>query len=65
MKAITVVFLIVVVLAGIGWALSSPSAEAQTEGGPSEEEQEQSSLSVFVPKKQLPAGSSVSFPVDI
>ena len=74
MKVIAMVFLIGLVLAGFLWALNSSSAEAQTGGGEEQaetvkgaedEEQDQSTLSVFVPKEKLPAGSSVSFPVDI
>lgn len=61
MKWIVTAALALGVLAALVWATESASM-AQTETEPAAE---QEALEVFVPSEKLPAGSAVSFPVDI
>jgi hypothetical protein len=64
MRRVTRIGLLILLL--VACALSLPSHQLSAQGGSTQEDQaETEGPDSFVPTERLPAGSAVSFPVDI
>ena len=63
MRRVTRIGLLILLL--VACALSLPSHQLSAQGSAEDESVEQEGPEAFVPTERLPAGSAVSFPVDI